>query len=74
MPKRIELRNTIMLTEAGKQPSSGTNRPVSGMRATGDCPGPSSHWLDTSSTKGDTWDRGKQIPILYPAMQTSDEI
>ncbi len=24
---------------------------------------PSSHWLDTSSTKGDTWDRGKHIPI-----------
>ena len=24
---------------------------------------PSSHWLDASSTKGDTWDRGKQIPI-----------
>ena len=23
----------------GKQPSSGTNRPVPGMRATGDCPG-----------------------------------
>ena len=25
--------------QAGKQPSSGTNRPVPGMRATGDCPG-----------------------------------
>ena len=25
---------------------------------------PSSHWLDASRTKGDTWDRGKQIPIL----------
>ncbi len=24
---------------------------------------PSSHWLDASSTKGDTWDRGKEIPI-----------
>jgi hypothetical protein len=24
---------------------------------------PSSHWLDASSTKGDTWNRGKQIPI-----------
>lgn len=23
---------------------------------------PSSHWLDASTTKGDTWDRGKQIP------------
>ncbi len=29
--------------QAGKQPSSGTNRPVPGMRATG-------HWLDASST------------------------
>ncbi len=26
---------------------------------------PTSHWLDASSTKGDTWDRGKQI--LYPS-------
>ncbi len=25
---------------------------------------PSSHWLDPSSSKGDTWDRGKQIPIV----------
>ena len=24
----------------------------------------SSHWLDASSAKGDTWDRGKQIPIV----------
>ncbi len=26
----------------------------------------SSHWLDASSTKGDTWDREKQIRILRP--------
>ncbi len=25
--------------QAGTQPSRGTNRPVPGMRATGDCPG-----------------------------------
>ncbi len=25
---------------------------------------PSYHWLDASSTKGDTWDRGKQIPSM----------
>ncbi len=25
---------------------------------------PSSHGLDASSTKGDTWDRGKQIPSI----------
>ncbi len=24
---------------------------------------PSSHWLDASNTKGDTWGRGKQVPI-----------
>ena len=27
-------------------------------------PEPSSHWLDASSTNGETWDRGKQIPIV----------
>ena len=35
---------------------------------------PSSHWLDASGTKSDIGDRGKQMSILYPAMQTSDEI
>ena len=25
---------------------------------------PSSHWLDASSTKGDTWHSGKQMPTL----------
>ncbi len=28
---------------------------------------PSSHWLDASGTKGDTWDRGKQIPSMFHA-------
>ncbi len=26
---------------------------------------PSSHWLDASSAKGDTWDSGTQIPSTF---------
>jgi hypothetical protein len=35
------------------------------MRATGNVPGTLIHWLDASSTKGDTWDRRKQIPSMF---------
>ncbi len=31
---------------------------------------PSSHWLDASSIKGDTWDRGRQLPILMRNLRT----
>ncbi len=51
--------------QAGKQPSSGTDRPVPGIPATGVLPGYPHPWLDASSTKGDTWDRGKQISTLW---------
>jgi hypothetical protein len=30
-----------------------------------DGPVPSSHRLDASGTKGDTWDKGKQIPSMF---------
>ncbi len=61
---------------AGKQPSSGTNRPVPGMgRATGDGPVPSSHWLDASSTKGDTWDReSKFLSFTLEALAFFDNV
>ena len=61
----IGIGGTRPIDPATRQPGTGQRRrgPTS--------PHPRETWLDASSTKGDTWDRGKQIPSCI--LTTGDE-
>ncbi len=60
------LRRTATARRRSRAPSaqgmSGCGVGPPGWERSGTAGVRSSHWLDASSTKGDTWDRGKQIP------------